>query len=233
MAFNRHGVLSTQSNRFAGYPFGSVVPYDIDSSGAFVIYISRIAEHFKNLSAHSQASLTVTDQFAFADPQAAMRVCVLLDFKPVDSSERSSVEEHYVTRFPGSVRHELAHDFNFFRGRPKQTRWIGGFGQMGWMTSEQLNLGSADPISYHGWGIASHMNTDHRETLPELALAPGQEYKPHELCLDMVTSEGFSLRVLGSGETIEILFPRKAGSADEVRQLVISLLKEARKKILQ
>ena len=233
LAFYRHGVLSTLSARYSGYPFGSVVPYDIHSNGSLVIYISRIAEHFKNLTTHPQASLTVTDQFATSDPQAAMRVCSVLDLTAVSESEKSSVEQHYTARFPGSVKHELAHDFNFFWGVPKHTRWIGGFGQMGWLTTEQLALKSADPISYNGWAIASHMNSDHREALQELALAAGHEHKPHELFMDMVTSDGFSLKILESGKTIAIPFPRKAASVEEVRQLVISMLKEVRQKTAQ
>ena len=41
------GTFSTQSLSVPGYPFGSLVPYVVDSRGNLVILISDIAEHTK------------------------------------------------------------------------------------------------------------------------------------------------------------------------------------------
>jgi putative heme iron utilization protein len=53
------GVLSTLSVKLDGVPFGSVVPYCLDGSGAPVILISTIAEHTKNINQDNRCSITI------------------------------------------------------------------------------------------------------------------------------------------------------------------------------
>ena len=108
---HRVGVLSTNSKSNVGFPFGSVVPYDIDSWGRIVIYISLIAEHYKNLSVDPRASLIILDPYGMHDPQASARATLLLNFSPVPEEERAAVEENYLGRFPGAVNREIAHNF--------------------------------------------------------------------------------------------------------------------------
>src|SRR6185295_8430683 len=80
---HRQGVLSTISVSQKGFPFGSIVPYDIDAQGNVFIYISFIAEHYKNLQADARASLIATDPFGIDDPQAYARATLLATFEPV------------------------------------------------------------------------------------------------------------------------------------------------------
>ena len=61
VAYNNVGVLSTHSRSLPGYPFGSVVPYDVTASGDIVIFISRISEHYRNLVTDEKASLLIAD----------------------------------------------------------------------------------------------------------------------------------------------------------------------------
>ena len=66
-----YGVLSTISVDVSGYPFGSVTPYCADEQCRPVIYISRIAQHTKNIIADSRVSLTVVEDIGeSADVQA-------------------------------------------------------------------------------------------------------------------------------------------------------------------
>jgi putative heme iron utilization protein len=67
----RYGVLSTLSKKLDGYPFGSMVPFMLDHAARPVIYISRLAEHTKNIDADSRASLLVHEPAA--EVQAAAR----------------------------------------------------------------------------------------------------------------------------------------------------------------
>jgi hypothetical protein len=56
----RVGSLSTLSRKQAGFPFGSVMPYGLDSHGCPLFLISTMAMHTQNLQADHRASLLVT-----------------------------------------------------------------------------------------------------------------------------------------------------------------------------
>jgi putative heme iron utilization protein len=137
IASQNSATLATLSQRHEGYPFGSLVPYDIDSEGRPVIYISSIAEHHKNLSVNSQASLTVRDPLGLDAPQAHWRITILCDFLPVPASEIENYQKSYEARFPDSAQFKSTHDFFLFRGEIKSIRWIAGFSSMGWLTAEE------------------------------------------------------------------------------------------------
>ena len=54
-----HGLLSTHSVKFTGYPFGSVVPICRDSKGNPLLMISHLAQHTRNIDADPHCSLTL------------------------------------------------------------------------------------------------------------------------------------------------------------------------------
>ena len=126
------GILSTTSVAVAGYPFGSVVPYVTTPDGVPVIYISTIAQHFKNLQADPRACLTAVES-GREDPQAGSRISVLADAAQATSEEREAVAEAYFERFPSSRRFADTHGFQFWLLRPKRVRFIGGFGKIHWI----------------------------------------------------------------------------------------------------
>ena len=133
------GLLSSHSLSYPGYPFGSLLPYDVNQNAEIFIYISLIAEHYKNLGLNSKASLTVIDSVNSDDPQANARLTLLLDFKPVSAAEKQVVKLNYETKFPNSVPPEIADNFVFFKGTIHKARWIGGFGKMCWLAPEKFN----------------------------------------------------------------------------------------------
>ena len=102
ICLHRVGTLCTVSHSHEGFPFGSIAPYDVDESGRIIVFISRIAEHFKNLTADPRASLFVADRFGSGDPQAYGRATLLATFAPVPEGEFARVAEHYFTRFPAA-----------------------------------------------------------------------------------------------------------------------------------
>ena len=138
-------VLSTLSVAVAGYPFGSVVPYDLDRGGGMIIFISRIAEHYRNLRENPRACLTILDPEGRDDPQSFARASLLVDFAPLPDEARGTAEASYFARFPDSPARPIAHDFVFFRGRCVRARWIGGFAAAGWLDGDLLTAGLALP----------------------------------------------------------------------------------------
>ena len=119
LSLQRMGVLSTLSKKHDNYPFGSVVPYDIDEQGRPIIFISKIAEHYRNLLADPRASLIVIDRFGVHDPQAHGRVTLIGKYERVSEQARGPIEESFWKRFPDAPERTIAHDFVFFRLTPE------------------------------------------------------------------------------------------------------------------
>ncbi len=234
LLFNRSGTLSTLTRaggEHAGFPFGSVTPYDISSSGEFVIYISLIAEHYKNLIADARASLTVTDTYGHADPQACARATVLMRFVPIAKSEEAPYKERYASRFPDSINFEIEHNFVFMRGKPERIRWIGGFGEIGWVQADDFLAAQADPLAYCGMDIVEHMNCDHHGALGEL-LSWKLKTAQFSSRIEMVAvhKDGFQISYSKDGKikTQDFFFSKPAMSSDDSRREIVALLKEAR-----
>ena len=72
----RIGSLSTLSRKQSGFPFGSVMPYALDSHGRPLFLISTMAMHTQNLASEPRASLLITQEGS-GDPLGAGRVTLL------------------------------------------------------------------------------------------------------------------------------------------------------------
>ena len=128
----RHGVLSTLSRRFPGYPYGSVAPFVLDAAARPVILISRLAEHTRNIEADPHVSLLVQD--AGDDVQAGARITLIGEAThAVDDADASRAR--YLSYFPDAGRLLALGDFAFYRIEPCQLRAIGGFGDIHWVAA--------------------------------------------------------------------------------------------------
>ena len=96
-----HGVLSTNSKKLGGYPFGSVVTCVPDHSARPVIYISRLAEHTKNIDADSRVSLLVRD--ANTDPQAGARLTLTGDAVRA-TGDLAALQARFLAYVPDAAR---------------------------------------------------------------------------------------------------------------------------------
>src|SRR5579863_5782852 len=77
------GTLSTCSRRQVGFPFGSLMPYALDSGGRPLFLISSMAMHTQNLKADPRASLFVAQVVADGDPLGAARATLMGEAKAV------------------------------------------------------------------------------------------------------------------------------------------------------
>lgn len=232
LAFHRTAVLSTLSRTHQGYPFLSLVPYDVDFMGRVIIYISKIAEHYKNLTLNSKASVFIPDLHAWQDPQPYGRITILGDFASVPEKELPAVQASYEKRFPDSIPHSLTHDFVYFRSTVERVRWISGFGEIYWISGDSFQSCSLDPLSYAGMGICEHMNADHSDALVLYAKHLASiEPDTGKVVMVFVSSVGFTLQVARQSGTkrVNILFPKSVSSAGEARAVFIEMLKECRK----
>ena len=158
---HRYGVLSTLSNKFDGYPFGSITPYLVDHDGSLLILISTLAEHTKNILHDSRVSLITHNQL---DPliQTQGRVTVVGDAQL--ESNRDKAGARYLRYFPEAQSYFTMHDFSFYRIKPKAIRYIGGFGKISWVNMENYGV-QPYPLIEQEADVIAHMNSEHREAL--------------------------------------------------------------------
>jgi heme iron utilization protein len=124
-----------------GEPYVSMVPFALLPGGTFVIHVSALAAHTKDMLESPQVSLLVIAPLeADASPQALARVTIQADAGPLDAStpEYAQARAAYLERFPLSAQtFELA-DFSLFAIRPRSLRVVGGFAQAKTVTPEGL-----------------------------------------------------------------------------------------------
>lgn len=110
----------------------SMVPYAIDTAGGtFVILISGLAAHTRQLQARPRASLLICDSEDRADnvhALARVSLDVEADWPIVDSEDALAASAAYLDRHPAAELLTQLPDFRWVRLRPLQARQVAGFG---------------------------------------------------------------------------------------------------------
>ena len=219
----RHGVLSTHSSKFAGYPFGSVTPFVLDSDCQPIILISSIAEHTKNIAVNAKVSLLVFAEGA--DLQANARLTLIGEAAQIDKDD-SELRARYLRYLPQSAGYFDMHDFAFYRISIHQARYIAGFGKMGWADGNEIGAASNSIAALEN-GMLQHMNADHVDSM----LAYCQHFynvRPQSVELIGVDSDGFDIRATINEDTISILrfnFESPIFDAQSARAAFVALSK--------
>jgi len=94
--------LSSLSRKHSGFPFGSLMPFALDSSGRPIFLISNMAMHTQNLKEDSRCSLFVGQTGPDSDPLGAARATLMGHAAPVPKEEIAAVRERYLTRHENS-----------------------------------------------------------------------------------------------------------------------------------
>ena len=222
LTFNRTAQLSTHSLENQGYPFGSIAPYDIDSNFNFIICAAKISQHYKNLIDNPKASMLVFDVFGLHDPQAYPRATVLLEFNLVNEHELNSVAAAYQTRSAHPLERSIAHTFVYFRGTPKRIRWIGGFGDIRWLSGEFYE-NSRDEVAYDALPAVYHMNLDHQAALQDFLKSIGESCENRLANMTYLDSTGFEIQS-SSGHRHSFVFPEQLKSGSQIRTAIIDML---------
>jgi putative heme iron utilization protein len=127
----------------AGAPFVSMVPFALPPAGdAFVIHVSRLAAHTRDMLEDPRVSLLVTQAEGEGVPaQALARVTVVGEAREVrkGSTEENACREVYLARFPEAEPLTGFADFSFFAIRPLRARFVAGFAQAMSVTAETLS----------------------------------------------------------------------------------------------
>ncbi len=226
---SRAGTLSTLSAVHPDWPFGSLMPYGLDEKGRPLFLISTMAMHTHNLIRDPKASLFVSQTDSKGDPLDASRVTLMGETTKVPEDELSKVRELYLTRYQNASYWVDFDDFSFYRMEVKDIYFVGGFGAMGWVTTEDYSKARVDPLADSASEIIQHMNEDHGETLVLLG-KKFAEIEAQQATMTSVDRLGFQIR-LKSGEEVfsrRIGFLREVKNAEECREVIVEMVGLAR-----
>jgi putative heme iron utilization protein len=134
----RHGVLATLSASRNGWPFASLAPYALTERGEPLLLLSDLAEHTRNVRSDARVSLLIQDQASLNDPQAGARVTILGTIELVAEPELVLMQRRYKERQPQAEGYLAMSDFRLYVLRVTEARFIGGFGDMGWIDGDRL-----------------------------------------------------------------------------------------------
>lgn len=227
---HRHatGYLSTHSQRHEGFPFGSVMPYALDEAGRPIFLISKMAMHTQNLDKNPRASLLVPEEEAVRNPLGAGRVTLVGTAENVAGDDLAAVRETYLEEHSNAKYWVDYKDFGFYRMEIVDVYFVGGFGVMGWVASEEYGSASPDPLADAAAGIISHMNDDHVDAMIRLAKRYAN-LETDDASMTAVDRLGFHLRLKVDGryQGCRINFPREVRVAADSRKVFIEMLAEA------
>ncbi len=120
-----------------------MMPYAVDELGRPVFFISSMAVHTQNLRRDPRASLLITQPDITGDLLGAARMTLVGTVAEVPAAE---VGESYLARHENARLWQEYSDFAYYRLEVSGVYFIGGFGVMGWVSSEDYAKARPDPL---------------------------------------------------------------------------------------
>ncbi len=208
----------------SGYPYGSIVSYIPNDDGDPVILVSDLAEHTINARANNKASMLITESSEGGDPLGRSRLTLVGSLSLVDDS--TEVRETYLQKHHHASFYVDYNDFNFWKLTVDECRFVGGFGHMSWVTSEDYRNAEVDPLFENAAGVIDHMNDDHSDANLMYVQALGKLKDSREAMMLGIDRYGITLRALtpDGPRMVRIGFPSPLTSSEEARPAIIALL---------
>ncbi|CAN6888911.1 hypothetical protein YC2023_063356 [Brassica napus] len=223
------GMLSTFSQKYEGYPSGSMVDFACDADGSPILAVSSLAVHTKNLLANPKCSLLVA-----RDPEdrTGLRITLPGDAVLVSDNDQAAVRSAYLAKHPNAFWVDFG-DFSFMRIEPKVVTFVSGvataFLGSGEFSKEEYQAAKVDPIAQFAKPVTSHMNKDHEEDTKAIVHHTTSIPVESALMLDL-DSLGFNVKATLQGNTfkIRVPFPRRAQDRKDVKTLIVEMLQAAK-----
>jgi len=223
------GSLGSLALEPAGYPYTSYSTFAwLESEPLF--FISKLAEHTRNLTADARASLLVHES-GRADPLAHARVTLLGQCRKLGRSDAARAA--YVARHPNAAYYIEYDDFDFYRLSIEAVRYIGGYGRMSWVDADDFRNASADPVAAAAERVLSHMNEDHTDALLAYARAFTAATDATQAVMTAVDRYGFEMTVTtprGAGP-VRLGFEQPLTQPAQAREALVALFHAAQAKL--
>ncbi|KDO55027.1 hypothetical protein CISIN_1g0181871mg [Citrus sinensis] len=222
------GMLSTFSQKYEGYPSGSMVDFACDADGTPILAVSSLAVHTKDLLANPKCSLLVA-----RDPEDRTDLVITLhgDATSVAEKDKAAIRAVYLAKHPNAFWVDFG-DFQFMRIEPKAVRYVSGVATAllgsGEFSKEEYQAANVDPIAQFSKPVASHMNRDHAEDTRIIVQHSTSIPVASAYMLDL-DSLGFNVKAGYQGNTfkLRIPFPRRAEDRKDVKTLIVEMLQAA------
>lgn len=198
------GVLSTLSQKHPGFPYGSVVPFCLDTTAAPILLISDLAQHTHNLRAHPQVSLTVTQASSAEKRQASARLCLLAEAQFLVPQEAALLSTRYARYLPEAPDPRFFADFHFVRLDPRRMHLVAGFGKIHWLEGHELLLPQSFAAEQEA-AFVEDLNTDEADFLAACWVRLTGKAAQSPVALVGVDPEGGDLRAAQQRQ--RFLFP--------------------------
>jgi putative heme iron utilization protein len=213
-----------------GYPWASLVAYGSLEDGSPVLFVSRLAEHARNLDGDGRASLVVADPHPREDVLASGRVTLAGTAERPAPELAETARDAYVAAVPSAKAYMAFRDFSLWVLRVERVRWVGGYGRMDSVDAESYTAAEADPVARTAGAAKAHLNDDHAEALLAMAQALGgfpdataatcTAIDRYGLDLDLDTPRGPTATRIG--------FAERVTAADGLRAATVELARRAR-----
>ena len=217
-------ILSTMSNKYEGYPFGSFITYVSDRNRTLFMYTSDIAQHTKNLKSNPKACVTLFKLDTDYDKQNSSRLTLMGDLKTVSNEELDDCQDRFIKFLPESKKYSSMHDFKFYKLVISRVRWIGGFGDIAWLNPKNWN-DEKPKWSKNETMMIDHMNEDHSNVV-QSALNAQYGIKDKKAQMIALTIDGY---YISSKENIYFInFDKPIYKALDYRKILVKQAKEYR-----
>ena len=223
------GTLSTCSRKHQGFPFGSLMPFALDSQGRPTFLISNMAMHTQNLNADPRASLFVAQAAGDSDPLGSARATLIGRATSIPEDDLAAARAIYLATHENSRYWVDFADFGFFRLELVDIYYVGGFGVMGWVDAREYEASLPDPLATTAAGIIAHMNADHADAMILLA----RRYagiEATEAAMTAVDRLGFHLRLRTADgmKGIRINYPSEVRTSHDARKALVEMVRRAK-----
>jgi putative heme iron utilization protein len=229
MSLTSVATLSTLSRKHPGFPFGSLMPFALDTSGRPILLISNMAMHTQNLKTDPRCSLFVGQAGADGDPLGAARATLVGQAEAVPEHDVAGARENYLARHENSRYWVDFSDFSFFRLEAIDLYYVGGFGVMGWVDAKDYEQAAPDPLAEAAAGILAHMNADHVDAMILLAGSLAK-IEATEATMTSVDRLGFSLRLKTNNgvKGARINFLQEVATPQDTRAVLVEMVRQAK-----
>lgn len=217
---HRYGILATQSQACAGYPFGSVTPFVLDHQAQPVILVSRLAEHTKNIAANPRVSLLVHEPAP--DIQAGSRLTLIGD--AAAPADPDSIKRRYLRYLPNAERLLALGDFSFYVIAPRRLRFIGGFGDILWLSPGNY-APPANRLAEEEEALIAHMN---QRQAPDLRACIDFFHQRPAAAVEMIGIDCDGCDVRADSEILRVDFEPAVTTAEAARAALVALAKDSR-----
>jgi heme oxygenase (biliverdin-IX-beta and delta-forming) len=218
------GALATL-DRETGHPYASLILLATEPGGAPTFLISRLALHTRNLEKDPRASVLIDGTGGLGDPLTGGRLTLTGVARP---STSPTALRRFLARHPSDGYARFA-DFSMYELEIARGHYIGGFGRIVDLSPTPLLADTADAhaLIEAEPDIVAHMNGDHADALAlyatELAGQPPGQWR-----MSGLDPEGADLLHCTNAARIE--FPQRVSTPGEARNILVSLVQQARGK---